>query len=210
MAGKSGIGRINLEIGQRFCAWQVAGEAFRNKNTLWYPCICDCGTKKNITSQALREGKSRSCGCLKGKLSSDAQRKHGMSHTSAHNRWLSMKGRCLNESNRAFKDYGARGISVCERWMDFQNFYDDMGDPPSESHTLDRIDNDGNYSPENCRWASKEEQANNRRSNKRIEHAGITMTQRDWEKFLNIPEKRLHALLKKGVTMADVYSKYQD
>ena len=152
MARVPGSGRFNIGIGQQFKEWTVVGDGYRRNNVLVYPCKCSCGTLRDISSQSLREGKYGSCGCKKSKYQSERLLKHGMSRTPPHNRWMSMIQRCTDPKCKAYPSYGGRGISVCERWMDFQNFYDDMGDPPSENHTLDRIGNDGNCSPESCRW----------------------------------------------------------
>jgi hypothetical protein len=202
--GLTANNRIDLSVGDKFGKLTIVGEPISMNWILYYPCKCECGGEKHIRSQALREGRTISCGCHQKKRASEASKKHGMSHTTVHNRWMGMIGRCTNPRNHAYKDYGERGIKVCDRWLKFENFYADMGEPPTEQHSLDRIDNNGDYNPENCRWATKAEQANNRRSSKLITFQGITMTQREWEKFLNVPEKRIHEWLKKGKTMEDI------
>lgn len=112
---------------------------------------------------------------------------HGMSYTGEHHAWLGMKQRCYNENNPKYPLYGGRGIRVCDRWLDsFEAFYEDMGDRPSDSHSLDRIDNDGNYEPDNCRWATPKQQARNRSTNHDITYRGETKTLKEWAKELGM------------------------
>jgi hypothetical protein len=106
-----------------------------------------------------------------------------------------MHARCTNPGTESFPLYGGRGIKVCERWNDFRKFLEDMGDPPTSSHSLDRVDPDADYSPENCRWASTKEQANNKRSNKNITHNGVTKTVAQWAEELNLSYMTLYARL---------------
>lgn len=133
-------------------------------NVMWM-CECSCGTKKVVNGSMLIKGRSKSCGCDKSAVTT-----HGMSGTKFYNKWASMLGRCYNESQERYPRYGGRGITVCERWKDFMNFYEDLYESyvshseiyGEKNTSLDRIDNDGNYEPSNVRWATLEEQARNK------------------------------------------------
>lgn len=154
-------------------------------------CICDCGRITNVYLWDLRSGKTQSCGCLGLENSlkniikaSKANIKHMMSGSKTYQVWTHMIGRCTNPKDRAYKYYGARGIKVCKRWLDsFENFFDDMGESPLNL-SLDRIDNNGDYCKNNCRWATKKEQAMNRRNTKFFTHNGKTLCMSDWSKEL--------------------------
>lgn len=147
------------------------GENSKDGKAKWV-CKCSCGKEVTILSASLLRGKSSSCGCLRKESSSvvgagNSTRliKHGMSKSTAHIRWRSMKDRCNNPNNKHYKDYGGRGIKVCKRWLVFEQFYADMGDCPS-GMSIDRINNDGDYEPSNCRWATPKMQMNNTRKQK--------------------------------------------
>lgn len=132
-------------------------------------CVCDCGGTSTPTSGALGIGNSASCGCRKRAVLGESTTKHGMVGSPEYEIWASIKQRCTNPRSKRYKDYGSRGITLCDRWLEsFENFYADMG-PRPEGLTLDRIDNDKGYSPDNCRWVSYAEQNLNKRNTIRID-----------------------------------------
>ena len=156
--------------GQKFERWTVISLAPREKgkSRRWY-CKCDCGTVKDVAEAELIRGGSKSCGCYKSEKAADAHRTHGGKGTRLYKVWLSMNNRCDNPNCKTYKYYGGRGISICEEWRDFGNFQkwsmENGYDPTAKRGvcTIDRIDNNGNYEPTNCRWVSMKVQRQNSR-----------------------------------------------
>lgn len=142
-------------------------------------CKCKCGKIKDVRSDKVRLGETKSCGCVKRSFY------HGMSGTLTYDIWAAMKYRCEKPDHSKYKDYGGRGIKVCERWHTFTNFLEDMGEKP-DNLSLDRIDVNGNYCPENCRWATKYEQANNTRKNIFFNYYGVMKTAAEISRIENI------------------------
>jgi|SRR5699024_2311953 len=152
--------------GQKFGRWQVIRRGENQDNRVAWYCKCDCGNTGTVDTRRLVKGRSKSCGCLAREVNT----KHGHNTTegssSEYNSWHQMKQRCLNPNDKRYHDYGGRGIKVCERWMDFNNFLEDMGKKPSPNHSIDRIDNNGDYEPSNCKWSDDYEQQRNIRAHK--------------------------------------------
>ena len=184
---------INL-LNQRYGKLIVIKELGRTKSgkAQWL-CKCDCGNKKIISSASLRRGTTNSCGCLVIEKAT----KHNMARTSIYNCWCDMKSRCLNKNNKEYKNYGGRGIKVCDSWLKFENFYKDMGVKPN-GLTIDRINNNGNYELSNCRWATKKEQGNNKRTNKRLFFNGKEYTLKQWCCFLKLNYYTIHSRFRLG------------
>lgn len=152
-------------------------------------CRCDCGNTKVVIGSNLRLGYTQSCGCLQKERASNASRRHGQAHkdkSAEYKTWEGMISRCTNARTSGYPNYGGRGISVCDRWRNFEFFLEDMGTRPTPRHSLDRIDVNGNYEKSNCRWVTKETQANNTRTNVYLVHNGDTATIAQWSRRIGI------------------------
>ena len=175
--------RVDL-LGQRFGCLVVQSLAGSKNQQIHWNCLCDCGKTTVICTRQLNCGQTTSCGCYgmerRRAATLASNRTHGKSRTPIYEAWFNMIRRCENESHKSFKHYGARGIKVCDAWHSFEAFYADMGDRPSDVHTIDRKDNDGNYEPSNCRWATQSEQARNRRNSRFLTIFGETKTVIAW------------------------------
>lgn len=168
--------------GRVFGRWTVVAFACNRKSGSHWKCRCECGVERVCSGQHLRNGKSLSCGCLRREMQIGRANyvTHGMSKAPEYGVWAQMLERCCNQKCRGYENYGGRGISVCRQWHKFEQFYADMGPRPSGEHSIDRIDNDGNYEPANCRWATRQEQMNNCRRNRRVTIDGVTLTMSQW------------------------------
>lgn len=160
----------------------------------WY-CRCDCGRTVVVRAATLKAGRTSSCSSC---ASSAKNITHGMSGTPMYWRWRGMLARVDDPQHRHFANYGGRGITVCDRWRDFARFVDDMGSPVEPQMQLDRIDNDGPYSPNNCRWASFQEQQRNKRTNHTVEFRGCTQTIQEWSEALGIKANTIVHRLRRG------------
>jgi len=169
----------------RFTALRPNGHDINpsRKHILW-ACVCDCGTTVNVRLNALRSGGTKSCGCIKKE---GLNRTHGMTKTPEYRSWAHIKARCTNSKHNDYLDYGGRGIKMCERWsFSFEAFFEDMGKRPEGMTSIDRIDVNGDYCKENCRWANDYMQARNKRNNRNFSVNGLNMCLSDWSKHLNI------------------------
>lgn len=167
-------------------------------------CKCECGNETIVSGSNLRNGHTKSCLKCGYESTKKAITKHGQSHTKLFYVWNSMKSRCENQKNKSYKDYGAKGISVCEEWHDSANFFEwALRNGYKEGLEIDRIDVNGNYEPSNCRWINRLENANNKTNNKYISHNGETKTLAEWSRFYDVNYKNLSRLLIKGYSMND-------
>lgn len=179
--------------------WLVLGAAGKVRGNALMACRCECGTEREVRLARLQAGRSNSCGCLRD----DNLTIHG--RTKRSNRvqsreywiWNSMKNRCTNPNYKHYKDYGGRGITVCDRWLDFANFFEDMGENPL-GMMLERRDNEAGYSPENCYWADRQTQNSNKRNNRHIEADGITRTLTEWGRVTGISHATIIARIDRG------------
>lgn len=170
-------------------------------------CVCICGKKVYSSVSDLVSGHTKSCGCLVYDTSSMVNRTHGLRKTKEYNIWSNMKRRCMDQNNLNYKNYGARGISVCDKWTkSFHDFYKDMGNCP-DGKTLERIDNNGNYEPNNCKWATIKEQMRNQRTNCNITFNKITMCITDWASHTGIPYRCLKERFIRGWSAKDALTK---
>ena len=187
-------------LGERFGRLLVLRYVGVNKHRqrMWQ-CLCDCGTVAVVRGLTLRSGSTASCGCYRRICAVT----HGRSRngTPEYRIWAAMLGRCKSDGHR---NYGGRGIRVCKRWESFENFYADMGPRPSPKHSLDRENNDGDYTPENCRWATKKEQDRNRRTNRLITYGGETKPLVSWAEKIGIHPAALSWRLDHGWELEDV------
>lgn len=179
-----------------------AGYAFTPKGqkyTRWH-CICDCGKGRVVRTTDLTSGRSASCGCRRREQIITHGHTVGGSSTT-FTTWIGMIQRTTNPNNPRFADYGGRGIIVDPTWLKFEAFLADMGESPSKLHSLDRIDNDGNYEPGNCRWATITEQNRNARSNRILEYKGERLCMAEWSEKLGFKESVIRYRLNAGWTV---------
>lgn len=178
--------------GRKFGRLTVVSYAGKRAAAHCWNCECACGSESVVRGGNLVSGGATSCGCLQRELASKRFATHRRTKTTEYNIWSGMLSRCTNRNSRSYRYYGARGITVCDRWQSFENFFADMGARPSMKHTLDRIDNDGQYSPENCRWATLSEQARKKSNSVLVTHDGSTKTIAEWSEIVGIPYGTLH------------------
>lgn len=199
---KSRKGAIPLDLTN--CRFSKLLALYRTNNKspdgsfIWM-CRCDCGSNVEVASTILRKGYKNMCDVCRienirlGKIS------HNMSTTNTYKSWIGMKDRVTNKNHIHYKNYGGRGITIYEKWINsFENFYKDVGDRPSLKHTLDRIDNDGNYEPGNVKWSTKKEQMRNRRNTIFLSYEGVVKSIDDWCEQLNIKKHLVYSKIRSG------------
>lgn len=181
-------------INKRFGKLLVTKVAYVDRYyNLAYECICDCGKTCTKLGGNLRRGASTNCGCTTW----DRLKTHQMTDTPEYRSWMAMKRRCYDMKRLEYKNYGARGIGVCEEWREsFENFYRDMGKRPNNT-SLDRIDNERNYAPDNCRWATIDQQSGNKRNTTMLTYSGETLPLSEWAKKLGINYQTFYSRIKR-------------
>ena len=183
--------------GQKFGRLTVISYYGVIKNHYYWNCICDCGKKCIVASTNLKSKRLESCGCLNKESVSIRKTKHKKSNTKLYKIWHNMKLRCYNVKNLNYKNYGGRNITICNEWQKFENFYNwSITNGYNDNLSIDRINVNGNYEPNNCRWITIKEQQNNRRNNHLLTFNGKTQTVAQWSKELNISNLRMR--LKRG------------
>jgi hypothetical protein len=195
--------------GRKFNRWTVIGQAPKDSakygtQRLWH-CRCDCGNESIVPTAYLVYGNSKSCGCFHREKVAAIHTTHGLSNSSEYRIWHNIRKRCYVSSDPGFHNYGARGISMCPRWLeDFRSFYADMGARPSPKHSIERIDNNGNYDPYNCKWATRLEQNNNSRRNRFMEHNGKRQTVAQWSRDTGVPSRVIITKLNRGISPEEI------
>lgn len=187
------MGKKLYLTGQRFNRFLVLREAGKDKHgaTFW-TCQCDCGELRDVRTTHLRLGVSKSCGCLQREVAAQGKRKHGLHNNALYDVWNGMLRRTTNPDDPGYKNYGGRGIEVCTRWESVGNFIADMGPSYRKGLTIDRINNDGNYEPDNCRWTTRVVQQRNRTNTLRLTYLGRTLPLAEWADVCEIQYSTLH------------------
>ena len=187
--------------GQKFGRLVVVSQEPSQKGRTMWKCQCDCGNTVVKMGKLLRNGATRSCGCYTAENRSNFNKKHSQYKTRLYHIWQHMKARCNSERNPKYKDYGGRGIKVCNEWNEFLPFYEwAMANGYSDALSIDRIDNDGDYCPENCRWATNKEQQNNTRKNRLVSYDGKIYTVAELAEKYGIERATMWARVVRGVT----------
>lgn len=195
--------KLQINIGACFGALTVIEEIEKLNKYCMYLCVCNCGEKVVAKSSQLVDGSKNRCRTCGRKAHDKAITKHGYFGTRIYKTWGNMKRRCLNPKAHNYHLYGGRGIKVCKSWLEFENFLADMGEPPTDRHSLERINNDGDYKPSNCRWALMSEQALNRRDNRNYNYRGKTQSMLEWAIEYNMNYTTLQQRLDKGASIKE-------
>jgi hypothetical protein len=208
------MGAKNKLEGRQFGRLTVLEEAGKTEfGAIRWLCRCSCGVEKVISGYCLIQGKALSCGCYKNERAKELRTIHGHAYDdslkSEYATWKSIRQRCYNPNTVGSEFYLGKGIKVCERWMkSFKNFLDDMGPKPDASYSIDRIDNNGNYEPSNCRWATRQEQVENRSVCIKYEYNGESLLVSQWAKKLNAPRNGIYKSMKRGKKFSEIVEFY--
>jgi len=202
-----GLKRKDL-VGRRFGGLVVLSfdRTCDDRHRVFWSCVCDCGNVTSIRGDSLKSGKIVSCGCYKNARIGVDSRTHGQSRSKLYNKHQQMLKRCYNRSSVEYPNYGGRGITVCDRWRGtdgFLHFLSDMGEP-APGLSIDRINNDGPYSPENCRWATKKQQASNRRTSLVVSFRGVNKCLAEWCRLLNLRYGHTRNAIARGVSLESI------
>jgi hypothetical protein len=181
----------------------VAINGFRKKGRTYWKCQCDCGKEKDISAQSLVNGATKSCGCLNSEIAKKTRTTHGDSKKRLYVIYSGMKTRCYNQNDDNYKKYGARGITICDEWLnDYEAFKKwALKNGYGDDLSIDRIKNERGYSPDNCRWANNKTQSRNKRDSVMITHEGKTKNLRDWAEIKGINPVTIYMRLKKGYSV---------
>ncbi len=191
-------------MGRKVNRLLVTKLSHKTKNDIYWEAICNCGEKVIVGGKSIRRGKIKSCGCLR----QENRIKHNGSHRPEYYIWSSMKYRCQNPKDKRFLSYGGRGIQVCTKWkQSFQTFFEDMGPRPSKDYSINRIDNDGDYTPSNCEWATSREQSRNTIKTRIISYQGKTQCLKDWAKELSLNYDTTISRLNVGYSVKEAFTK---
>lgn len=198
----------NKKFGRLICVEHSIGRTPKGRIMHYWKCECECGKIVTVQEQHLITGHTNSCGCFHKERAQEVKTIHGYSprgeYNSTHAAWKDMKTRCHNSNRPGYNNYGGRGITVCDRWKNsFNNFLEDMGDRP-KGKSLDRINNEEGYSPDNCRWATIKEQSRNTRQNIYLEYKDIKKVLKDWCDIFNISNSFIKDRLDKGMKFEEI------
>lgn len=191
--------------GQVFGRWRVMSISHRHPKSgnLYWDCVCACGERRKLIGSELSGGRTASCGCLAKEVSSLVHTTHGMKKSITYSSWKSMKSRCVNKKDPSYYRYGGRGITLCTRWVYFENFLEDMGLRPDKTYSIDRIDNNAGYNKDNCRWIKTVHQARNRRTNKIVEWRGQKMLMCELINMYGVKKTCVYSRLHRGWTLEE-------
>lgn len=200
---------MNL-IGQKFGRWTVIDVAEKRNGRIYWKCKCDCGTVREVKQQSLTSGRSTSCGCYhreEAKSIGERSRKHGDFGTHLYGVWAGMKRRCFNPHTKFYSDYGGRGITVCDEWLEYIPFKEwALSSGYKQGLTLERKDVNGNYCPENCCWITMSEQCNNKRNTIHIEYNGKSYTIKEIAKITGLKRRTIAGRIERGWSPEEIFN----